>query len=754
MRWIPWKYLIKRAARRYGVIDPVGILARLRRFSQPSEVQEPIELLRAGILFHARGLINTRAIQYNLDWVWPYWVERQFNPSDVSFIPRGFSFSHINLTHRNWTSVGQPDIPVYPIVDPRGLVTPLYDGWSIDWWIITDSGAKLLPSRMDEADQFMDAQSGLAVITRSRKAGLVLETRMETAVHDGTYCAVMSADATADIDAWLVAGLRPYNPEGIQFIESITYDDMATGAWYVNRKRTAVRMDSPPDKVLFSNYEAGDVLQHREAKESRHSIDCPVGMATSAAFFRIPAHQRIQVSLSVDLKEDIPGHIRVSDRTSGSWQRYLANTACLAVPNERFMMLYDTAVRTLILLSADEPVPGPFTYRRFWFRDACLMLNALIGANLLDRAFAAIDAFPEKQRLSGYFRSQEGEWDSNGQVLWIMWRYSLLSGVEPPSAWQNAMVKGAQWIERKRTPKATGIRHGGLLPPGFSAEHLGPNDYYYWDDFWSLAGMNAAVHCVNKYGSPKQADQLERCRDDFYRSISDSIEIATGQRKVGPIPASPYRRMDAGAIGSLAADYPLQLFPAGDSRILQTVEFLMQHCFYQGAFFQDMIHSGINVYLTLAIAQTLLRAGDSRYRELVHTVAGLASPTGQWPEAIHPQTRGGCMGDGQHAWAAAEWVMMIRNLFVREEEGGLVIGSGIFPEWLRRDCQLRFGPTPTPFGPVTVTIAPDDHYARIELAADWRSQPVDISIQVPGYENVVIFKDFQSDQIIDVKAQS
>ena len=92
--------------------------ARIRGFAQPSEVQEPIELLRAGIVFHARGLLNTKAIQHNLDWIWPYWVERQFNPRDQSFIPRAFSFSHINLTHRNWTAVGQPDLPALPDCRP------------------------------------------------------------------------------------------------------------------------------------------------------------------------------------------------------------------------------------------------------------------------------------------------------------------------------------------------------------------------------------------------------------------------------------------------------------------------------------------------------------------------------------------------------------------------------------------------------------------------------------------------------------
>src|SRR3954470_1207346 len=123
LRFVPWKSLARRVARRQGFVDPIDLFDRMREFAQPSEVGEPIELLRAGAVFHARGLIN-RAVQFNLDWVWPYWIERQFNPTDESFVPRAFSFSHINLTHRNWTAVGLPSVDLYPIVDPRGLVTP------------------------------------------------------------------------------------------------------------------------------------------------------------------------------------------------------------------------------------------------------------------------------------------------------------------------------------------------------------------------------------------------------------------------------------------------------------------------------------------------------------------------------------------------------------------------------------------------------------------------------------------------------
>ncbi len=161
----------------------------------------------------------------------------------------------------------------------------------------------------------------------------------------------------------------------------------------------------------------------------------------------------------------------------------------------------------------------------------------------------------------------------------------------------------------------------------------------------------------------------------------------------------------------------------------------MTHCFQSGGFFQDMIHSGINAYLTLDIAQTLLRAGDDRYRDLIRAVADLATPTGTWPEAIHPRTGGGCMGDGHHGWAAAEWVMMIRSLFVREEGDGLVIGSGLFPEWLETGEPLRFGPTPTPHGPVAVTATPKDEEIEVVVDGQWRNGPPETELAVPGFES-------------------
>ncbi len=751
-RWIPWKFLIKRAARAYGIIDPLTFLARIRQFSQPSEVQEPIELVRAGIAFHTRGLINTKAIQHNLDWLWPYWVERQFNPNDNSFIPRAFSFSHVNLTHRNWTAVGHPALPLYPLIDPRGLVTPLYDGWSIDFWFISNTGEQLFPSKLDEVRQEYLFLPNLAVQTSWCSATIHVESLVQLIIEHGLPLLKMDITASCSEGGALLIALRPYNPEGIQFIETVSATPKP--GLLVNDE-TEIRLSKIPEKLFFSNYQQGDVLHKLHTAESSSTISCNVGMATAAARYQVEPDHNFTVAATVPLDKDLTLQSHSSTRQTAyessetSWKKILAPAAALKVPDSRIQFLYDAAIRTLLLLSAEDIVPGPYTYRRFWFRDACLMLNALMTAGLTTRAFNILDTFPARQKLSGYFQSQEGEWDSNGQVLWIMDRYQQLTGETIPTSWMNALQKGADWIIRKRLKQEVPSPHAGLLPPGFSAEHLGPNDYYYWDDFWGLAGLRSGARLAGLFHSTKLQNRYEKEAVDLENSIWASITTIMAQRSEKAIPASPYRRMDAGAIGSMVADYPLQLTPPGDQRINSTLEFLMKKCFHKMAFFQDMIHSGVNIYLTLAIAQTLLRNDDKRYRVLLQTVADLASPTGQWPEAIHPLTHGGCMGDGQHGWAAAEWLMMIRNMFVREEGDTLVLGSGILPEWITEDAPLLFGPTKTPHGSIEVRLQKSKKTTSFKIFSNFRknSLPSSLLIAVPGY-NTISVTDFDRKEFL------
>ncbi|GAB4354483.1 MAG: hypothetical protein Kow0060_05610 [Methylohalobius crimeensis] len=726
VKWFPWRFIIRYLARTHGFIDPLALVAKLRRFAKPSEVGEPIELLRAGMVFHARGLINSRVIQHNLDWIWPYWIERQFDPGDESFIPRAFSISHINLTHRNWTALGWPDYGEYPLVDPRGLVTPLYDGWSVDNWIVTDAGDRLLPSRSRDCRQALVQEPVPAIRTETRETDLALASRARVILENGRPILCLELNALASQPAWAVLALRPYNPEGISFIHKIELTSDRRG-WRVD-ETTAIDFDTPAERHATSDYHAGDVALTLLDREEQTAVSCNVGMATAAALFRLEPNRSRRIQARIPLTASVPTGLNAS-----AWERERRQACRLEVTDETIRALYDTALTSLILHSPGDVYPGPYTYRRFWFRDAAFILHGLLCAGLTERAESILDRFPERQDHQGYFHSQEGEWDANGEALWILGRFCELTGRPPKPEWERAIRRGGRWILRKRLAENDSL-HAGLMPAGFSAEHLGPNDYYYWDDFWSVAGLDNAARLTEHF-DPELARTFAAETERFHSAIDRSLGLAAARLDRPAMPAAPSRRLDAGAIGSLAAGYPLQLYSPRDPRLLDTVEFLLDRCFVKGGFFQDMIHSGINPYLTLHVAQVLLRAGDTRCLDLIKTIAVLASPTGQWPEAIHPRTLGGCMGDGQHVWASAEWLLMIRNCFVRKEGHQLILAGGVSLSWLEPGRPARFGPSPTAFGAVRVCVEEiAGGRIRVSWEGRWHRRQPPIIVHLPGYE--------------------
>ncbi len=733
LNWLPWKFVIRKLAKKHGILDPVRLISRIDKFAQPSEVVAPMELVRASIVLHARGLINARTIQTNLDWLWPYWVQRQFNPKDEAFVPRSYTLTHVNLTNRNWTAIGMPDCSIYPILDARGLITPFFDGWSLDVWILDNDGEGLFPSLENKASQRLYLENDtLAVETTLKKNGMQIISRADVFPEDQKPVCRIHYRVISSVPAVFAVALRPFNPEGVSFIHDIILTDRRK-TWKINDEK-CVFFSRPVSRHYVSSFLEGDVIRFMRDRPEKNHIHCNVGMASATAVYHMKPNVEETLEVKVDLCADPETEeIFPSPFPDVSWKNALANVCPLEIPDERIQFLYNAAVWSVVLHSPLDVYPGPFYYKRFWFRDAVFILYAMICIGLHERSRRLLDRFSSRQTLEGYFHSQQGEWDSNGQVMWIFERFAAMTGEGMKEDWIDSVIKAGKWIEKKRTPVNSDALHAGLMPAGFSAEHLGNNDFYYWDNFWSIAGLMAGSKIISPSGHKKMAALFEAVAESMKKSVEISLLKSRHIRHYDGIPASPYRRLDAGAIGSVVGAYPLRILPANDPRLTATVEFLFKHCFIDHAFFQDMFHSGYNIYLSLHCAQVLLRSSNPAFMPIVQRVAELASPTGQWPEAIHPRTLGGCQGDGQHIWAAAEWIMMIRNMFVREENEELILFSGIDPDWIENGKTVTFGVAHTEFGTISLYARGKEKTVTAGWKADWRKEPTRVIFAIPGY---------------------
>jgi hypothetical protein len=577
------------------------------------------------------------------------------------------------------------------------------DGWSLDWWI-RDGDVWVLPSRIDRPQCVQGAGSCVRTAVNLPGGGQAVADVHALRVADDEYVA-LEVTNHADRPLTLAFALRPYDPEGLAVVQDIGVSDEAI----MVDGELAVLLEARPERVAISTFHSGDCLQQfmegtAQTIRPVHTRDA-AGLANAAVSYPLVPDQTRRVlmplppapgarparDLSVLVRE-APNAAETAER----WRRVLDRGLRVRLPDERLQEAVD-ANRTyqLVLHDPGSITPGPMTYHRFWFRDAAFQLIALDRWGFYTEAADVIDSYPERQRHDGFFYSQWHEWDANGAAIMSIAEHYRLTG---DRHWlvrlMPAVAKGADWIERTRKRRrAADSQNPGLLPPGVSAEHLGPYDVYYWDNFFALRGLCDAAYLADETGHPAEAARWRAGAGDYRADIFTSIARATRHATRPYLPAGPNRRIDAGMIGSLVACYPLELLDADDPLVAGTVDLIRERFTLGPAFYQAIAHTGLGTYLTLQLAFVELLAGDPVAWDRLRWMLDAATPTYTWPEAIHPQTGGGCMGDGHHGWASADFLSFVRAMLIRDTtDGRTAVLSLLPPEWHGAELEVRDAP--------------------------------------------------------------
>ncbi|MDQ1372722.1 MAG: hypothetical protein QOJ09_60, partial [Actinomycetota bacterium] len=201
--------------------DIVRYLSTFQRLGETVEVELPGELLPIGARTVFRAIRTRAAAQLGVDWIWPYWLQRQLDPASPAFIPRGHLPALTNVTNRNWTAVGNIGSSWEAIVDPRGLVTPWFDGWSLDWWIGAEDRWHF-PSRDPGVRQQL-VDGAPVVETLMRVPGGDAVHRAYAIAEDDL--AIVEIENRTPTPFAVALCVRPYNPEGLAVVERIALHD-------------------------------------------------------------------------------------------------------------------------------------------------------------------------------------------------------------------------------------------------------------------------------------------------------------------------------------------------------------------------------------------------------------------------------------------------------------------------------------------------------------------------------------------------
>jgi hypothetical protein len=626
------------------------------------------------------------------------------------------------------------------MVDPVGMVTPGAHKWSVFSYLRVD-GQLYAPPTIS-AHQRLDSDVLPCVITEYPcHEGIHWTSASEVTRLAGVACAVVTVSIrnrsaeTVSLRAGLA--LRPYNPLALGHVHELSVGPAST--LWANRCVAVVSLRAPT-KVFMGDRGLGDPLLQPHEEHERERILARSGVAAACLDYHI--------ELAPLGESELLFAIPLRPPTRDDWI-----CGCRAELHEhRWHKLKNPVDLPPLLLSSallqrqfhairnrweafDDGThysPGTFLYHTHWFRDAFFMSEAARKMGLVEGAVQKVLRYRDAQRRNGFFRSHPTEWDSNGQAMVAIERTLRTGGCERFLEEQfPILVKGAEWIQKMRV-RAPGTLHHGLLPRGFSAEHFGGNEYYFWDNFWSIAALRTAANLAAHLGRRREMQTLEEWQHDYSGSLRRSIAGTLERVESNVLPVSPYRWPDAASVGNLVALNPLGLGDLCEEWIDDTVQFLLSQHFFSGMFYQSIFHTGLNPYLTAQVARVLLSRGDSRFFAVLESISRKASATVTWPEAINPRTGGGCMGDGDHGWSAAEFCNLVLDMLVMENGSELLLGHGVPARWLEPESERNMASVATVFGTVELEIVAERASALFRWRLDAKGRSPDrIFISLP-----------------------
>lgn len=634
-----------------------------------------------------RGIRTASAVESHPDWVWPYWIERQFDPACESFVPRSHYHCAINVTHRNWSVVGAPGSPHLGRVDPRGLATPWPQGWSLDTWVSVGEET-LVPAQLSDVTQRLGSSVPGVVITEWSAHGVNVSLETVGVELEGFPWLVVRAMVQSDeaTEGWVHFSIRPYNAEGIAPISSLRFKGYA----FSMDDLLGPVFPDVPDRVDCSNEERGDVFLRLDGPESHHAI-CHAGLATGVAGFRfaidhgsprafrvflpleaIPAGSRLPAILSEEL---------CAAETVRAWNKCLDGAARVSLPDERLSAALGANLEYLNLFSREED-PATASSADAPHDEAAFVIAALDAWGFHEQALAVLEALlplgPRPRGVSGGRSKAE-----DPRLVWAALNHYAMTGRR-------------DFLERFFSQLSAGV--GQLQHSMRGAERI-----------WAAAALHelsAAARVMNRAEEAARWDQAARTLTaDMERSGRGGGGNEAGYAWSFPFPEAP--------------------FPYSLSHVEKAGGELAGGAYY------DMARSGYDLVRSFKTAEFLMGSGDDRARKTLRWALDHATPTFTWPRAIHPRTRGGSMGEGHSRMVAAAFVLFVRNLLLREEGDTLSIGGLMPAEWFRGGQVTSVERAATRFGTVSFTITSRKEEVDLDLHPRYWKMPQKLQWIVP-----------------------
>ena len=370
----------------------------------------------------------------------------------------------------------------------------------------------------------------------------------------------------------------------------------------------------------------------------------------------------------------------------------------------------------LLSLDPDGPHPGPLAHDAVWVRDAAYTGLALLQFGHAETVQNTVTSTFKSQDSDGLIPPIRGkntpwddnEWDSQGQAIFLAYQYYRYTNNEIQiREWYPNIRLAALYItklisENTNPDNAT----SGLLPPSKSAEDLGPADWHhYWDDFWAVTGLEQAAFIAKELDQHDDAIWMTSEANALRTAILDSVRVVMGPDPEYIPGAVESTTGSAMARGTVPALWPNEVLPRNIDLISRSFD--TYHRLWIEPDNGGFRHLGGQFWpyggLELAHAYLKINRTDVMHQILSWTLRNQTLPgTYAWAEQVNPLNGGFSGGDMPHAWAAASYTTLVREMLISERDDTLFLLQGAPEWWLTESREIILANVPTHYGNINI----------------------------------------------------
>jgi hypothetical protein len=551
------------------------------------------------------------------------------------------------------------------------------------------------------------------------------------------------------------------------------------------------------DKFGACTFDEGDILYFisRDSLPLHDNIRDNFGFASGAfqySFKLLPGEEK-NYTLAVPFYKVYPRNINsfnldsILTNTTNYWDSLVTGVKFkLPESADKFInTIYSNLSYILINRDSAEIQPGSRSYKRSWIRDGALTSSALLKFGITNEVKEFIEWYSGYQGEDGKIpcvvdkRGPDpvSENDSNGEYLFLLNQYFKFTGDTSFLRSKLRNIKKAvgylEYLISLRTNDFYKINNDsihsfyGLLPESISHEGYSAKPMHsYWDDFFALRGLKDALEIAKVLNEYEWGNRVNIIKDKFKNDLYNSINLTIKRKAIDYIPG-------CAELGDFdATSTSIGVFPCGElnnmpkEKLKGTFDKYFQY-------FEDRKNSKINwdgytPYELRIISSLILMDEIEHAHELMEFFFTDQRPMNwnQWAEVVWKDYRKPAfIGDMPHTWVGSEFLNAARNLIVYENESdsSLVIGAGLYKEWIDSPMGISFENLPTYYGNLSYSIKKENNNYKITIRGNLKipsgkiilknfnkgNTPVDVVINnkksTDFFDNEIIIKDFPAE---------